>query len=256
MHKAVTDDSFIIPRRAFILGAGFGKRMRPLTDHIPKPMIEIAGRSLIYRILDKMVKAGIEEVVVNTHYKADILREHLEAYKHGPQSLHIMISHEEGILDTGGGIVRALSYFKGEPFYVVAGDSLWEDGPSGCVFSRLARHWDPQCMDIVTLMQPLSRMHLTHGHGDYDLKEDGRVKRSLDKSGAYMWTNIRLNHPAIYDNYEETCFSFLDIMDQKEKEGRFFALVHDGDWHHVSTPEDRANVEMEYKKAQHDAAFS
>lgn len=112
-----------IPKRAFILAAGFGTRMRPLTDDKPKPMVEVAGRSLIWRSLDKLQEAGIYEVVVNMHYLADVLKAHLREYSEQNHDMAIHLSFEEEILDTGGGIKKALHYFKDKPFYVIAGNA-------------------------------------------------------------------------------------------------------------------------------------
>ncbi|PCJ03176.1 MAG: nucleotidyl transferase [Alphaproteobacteria bacterium] len=235
-----------IPKRAFILAAGFGTRMRPLTDHMPKPMVEVAGRSLIWRSLDQLREAGVCEVVVNLHYLADILEEHLNLYMRDHPKMLIHISFEKDILETGGGIKNVLHYFKDEPFYVIAGDALWSDGIVPAL-ERLARAWDAEVMDIITLMQPVERMSLTSGVGDYDMLENGLVHRSLNKMGAYMWTNIRLNAPSIYKNIEEEDFSFLKIMDSCEKEKRFYALEHDGDWHHISTPKDLETVDAYFR---------
>jgi MurNAc alpha-1-phosphate uridylyltransferase len=234
-----------IPKKAFILAAGFGTRMRPLTDHIPKPMVEVAGRSLIYHILDKLAAAGVQEVMVNMHYLAPVLQKHLEAYPQ--QKLKIHTSFEPEILDTGGGIVNVLPFFEGKPFYVIAGDAFWMEG-SVPALTRLAQQWDGDKMDIITLMQPLNRMVLTSGAGDYDLLLGGHVKRSLNKMGSAMWTNIRLNHPRIYRE-KPSAFSFLEIMDACEGQGRFYAMEHGGDWHHISTPKDLEAVNKALREA-------
>ena len=233
------------PNKAFILAAGFGTRLRPYTDHCPKPMVEVAGRSLIWRTLDRLHDAGVEEVVVNTHYMADLLAQHMDDYMRDHQGMRVHVSYEEDILDTGGGINNALQYFDdGLPFYVIAGDALWEDGALSAL-DVLAQRWDGEKMDILTLMQPLSRM--TGGVGDFDLLEDGRVRRSKGKSGAYMWTNIRLNTPEIYREAADTAFSVLPIMDACEESGRFYALEHVGDWHHISTPKDLERVDEHFR---------
>ena len=236
-----------IPKRAFILAAGFGTRMRPYTDHVPKPMVEVAGRSLIWRSLDKLRAVGVREVVVNLHYLADVLKAHLKAYMTEYPEVTIHFSFEPEILETGGGVKNALHYFKDESFYVIAGDALWSDGAMSAL-ERLARHWGAEVMDIITLMQPVDRMRLTSGVGDYDLLDNGLVRRSMDKSGAYMWTNIRLNSPRLYRDIEGHDFSFLQIMDACEAQGRFHALEHDGDWHHISTPKDLETVDAHFKK--------
>lgn len=240
---------YYMPQKAFILAAGFGTRLRPYTDTCPKPMVQVAGRSLIARALEYLRLAGVKDVVVNTHYLADVLQAHLKDYLSGLSSgdLKIYFSHEDAILDTGGGVKKALQHFGDDPFFVIAGDGLWtESGESA--LHRLARHWNNEKMDILTLMQPLEHMKLTGGTGDFDLLPDGRVKRSQEKTGKYMWTNIRLNHPRIYKNCPEGAFSFLKIMDECEAQGRFFGMRHEGDWHHISTPRDLEAVDREFRE--------
>lgn len=235
------------PIRAFILAAGLGTRLRPYTDHCPKPMVIINGRSLIWRILDQLRECGVCDVVVNTHYLPEMLDHHMRDYVAQYPDMNVHISHEADVLETGGGIVKALQHFKGEPFYVIAGDSLWEDG-SIPALDHLAQHWDSDKMDVLSLMQPISQMHLTPGVGDYDIDKTGLVRRSLDKTGAYMWTNIRINTAHIYDNAPHGRFSVLGIMDECEARGRYFALEHGGQWHHISTSADLERVDMHYKQ--------
>ena len=226
------------PDHAFILAAGMGKRLRPYTDSVPKPMVEVGGRPIIDRTLDKLIAAGVKHVTVNTHYRADILENHLKKRK----DIEIIFSREETLLDTGGGIKNALHTLGDEPFYVIAGDAVWTDGPSGCALLRLAAAWEAEKMDIITLLQPLTAMKLTGGVGDFDLSADGHTVRSLDKKGSYMWTNIRINTPDIFRDAPEKVFSFLELMDRAEKSGRFYALPHDGEWHHISTPAELERV--------------
>lgn len=240
---------FYVPKRAFILAAGLGTRMRPYTDHCPKPMVKVAGRSLMWRALDRLGEAGVNEAVVNLHYMADILEDHLSEYMQQNPDMVIHISREADVLDTGGGVKNALHYFKGEPFYVIAGDALWSDGDDLSALAHLAKHWDADKMDIITLMQPLSRMDLTGGVGDYDMDSSGLAQRSADKSGSYMWSNIRLNSPHIYEEVEADKFSFLEIMDKCERSRRLCALEHAGDWHHISTPNDLEAVDAAFREA-------
>ncbi len=238
------------PDKAFILAAGFGTRLRPYTDHCPKPMVEVNGRSLIWRTLDKLRDAGVCEVVVNLHYMADTLKEHLNLYMSQNEGLVVHFLYEPEILDTGGGVKNALHYFGNDPFYVIAGDALWEDANGADALGMLAKAWNPDEMDILTLMQPLETMALTGGRGDFDLEEDGRVCRSLDKTGQYMWTNIRINTPKIYEGGEDKAFSFLKIMDACEAAGRFHALPYTGQWHHISSPQDLEAVDAAYKASE------
>ncbi len=228
--------------KAFILAAGFGTRMRPLTDHCPKPLVEVAGRSLINRTLDHLELSEINDVMINTHYLGDILIDHLKTRTYPD----ITFSREEEILDTGGGIKKALGFFGDEPFYVLSGDGLWEDGPEGNALRRMADFWNPEEMDILILLQPAASMTLTKAVGDYDLEPDGRAVRSRDKTGTYMFTSMRINHPRVFENTPDEPFSYLEIMDRAQEQGRLYGLVHDGEWHHISTPEDLEAVNEAY----------
>ncbi|PJB72729.1 MAG: nucleotidyltransferase family protein [Alphaproteobacteria bacterium CG_4_9_14_3_um_filter_47_13] len=234
---------------AFILAAGKGTRLRPHTDFLPKPLVEVGGRSLIDRSLDRLIAAGVTNVTVNLHYMADILKAHL-VKRTAPE---ITFSYEPELLDTGGGVKKALSTLGDQPFYVIAGDALWTDGLSGDSLLRLATHWNDKTMDILTYMQPLSSMILTAGSGDYNLAGDGKAVRSFDKTGTHMWTNIRINHPRIFEEMSEGAFSFLPLMDKAEKDGRLYALEHDGAWHHISTPADLARVNDMYTREKKQA---
>lgn len=239
----------IKPDHAFILAAGKGTRLRPYTDSCPKPLVKVDGRTLIDRTLDKLEEAGVTKVTVNLHYMAPLLETHL-SQRRTPE---ITFSYEDTLLDTGGGVKNALHTLSDKPFYVIAGDALWTDGPSGNALLRLAEHWDDEKMDILTLMQPLATMSLTDGLGDYNLKKNGHVVRSPDKTGSHMWTNIRINHPRIFDNTPDGAFSFLDLMDRAEKQERFYALEHDGDWHHISTAADLERVNESFETTRKSA---
>ncbi len=247
------------PYKAFILAAGFGTRLKPITNLLPKPMVEVNGRSLLWRTLDILRAYGTRDVVVNAHYLPDLIEAHMEAYMKARPDMCVHTSKEEGILDTGGGVSHALEHFdEDEPFFVIAGDNLWLDhcergldnqNETAVIHTykdaleRLAHGWNARDMDIFTFMQPVESMSVTKGVGDYDFLDDGKVHRSLDKSGTHMWTNIRLNHPRIYQGIDKEAFSFLELMDEAERKGRLYALEHEGEWHHISTPEDLTAVD-------------
>jgi len=224
-------------RQAFILGAGIGARMRPLTNVVPKPMVEIHGKPIIGYALDSLAQHGIERCVVNTHYKAEILHDYLHRRTDLP--FEIIISYEDTLLDTGGGLQNGLQYLdRNEPVFAVAGDSIWEDpiiGPT--TLQQMENAWDPATMDMLFLLQPLETMQLTHGIGDYDLI-DGKPARSKTRTGAYMWTSVRIMKPSVFEPARPLPFSYLDIMDEVEAKGRLAAIVHQGDWQHLSTPDD------------------
>lgn len=223
----------MIPDQAFILAAGLGTRLRPLTEARPKPMVEVAGKPMIDHALDALAGAGVRRCAVNTHYRAEVLHEHLK----GRERPSVIVSHEPDLLDTGGGIRKALHHFDA-PFFVLSGDSVWEDAPGESALLTLGRAWDPEIMDILILLQPVETMVLTRGAGDYDLGPDGRAVRSLSKEGSLMFTSIRINRPEIFAGTPEGAFSYLDLLDAAQARGRLYGVQHKGSWHHISTPAD------------------
>jgi MurNAc alpha-1-phosphate uridylyltransferase len=235
----------------FITAAGYGKRLKPYTDSTPKPMVPLGGAPIIDQVMEKLLAAGVSHVTVNLHHMAEILGGHLA--KKFPMAT---LSCEETLLDTGGGVKNALETMGGGAFFVVSGDSLWTDGPSGAALERLHAKWDPQKMDILLLLQPLAHMTLTEGVGDYDIRPDGRAVRSLNKTGAYMWTSVRICHARIFDDTPDDAFSFLPLMDRAEAAGRLYAIVHDGDWYHVTTPGDLERINAHLAAGKKAAAGS
>ncbi len=231
-----------MPEHAFILAAGYGTRLRPYTDVVPKPMVEVGGVPMIDTALDRLAAVGVKCCCVNTHYKAHILQDHLQARGAGQQP-EIVISHEDVLLDTGGGIKAALDCKAlGDAFFVLSGDSVWEDaskgGGGGDMLRDLAAAWNPDKMDILMVLQPVRSMVLTRGVGDYDLDAQGRAVRSAGKSGGYMFTSVRINAARIFDDAPSGAFSYLELLDIAQRNGRLYGMVHTGAWHHISTPED------------------
>lgn len=218
--------------------AGMGERMRPLTNDKPKPMVEIWGKPLIDHILGDFQKHGIENAVLNTHYKADVLEKHLKDHKNPA----VTISHEEILLNTGGGLKNALHHFDDREFFVINGDAFFEHSAPKTAFTQMQDYWDPDSMDILILLEPVGKMSITQGVGDYDLDKDGKAIRSKDKSGKYMFTSLRINTARIFDHAPDTAFNYRDLMDEAQAKGRLYGIVHDGLWHHISTPEDVKNV--------------
>lgn len=233
-----------VPEKAFLLAAGMGTRLRPHTDHQPKPMVPVAGRPILDYALDRLAGVGVKEVWINLHYLPGVIRSHLSD-KNSPV---IHFSEEKTLLDTGKGVETCLKSLGNDPFFLINGDALWENGQKDALL-RLCETYDPDQYDILLLLQPLSAMTLTRGTGDYDLIA-GQPRRNKDKQGQYMFTGIRLVNPKCfeYNIKKGETYSFLALMDEAEKRGRLQALVHDGAWHHISTPEDLAALDRAWRK--------
>lgn len=220
------------PKTAMVLAAGLGTRMRPLSDAMPKPLLEIEGRSLLDHAIDRLALVGIETIVVNTHYKAEMIAAHLA----GRQRPRIEISHEEELLDTGGGVLRALPRL-GDSFFVINSDTLWLDSKDYAL-ARLANSFDRERMDAALLLQRTVTAIGYDGGGDYFLDALGTPRRRIDGEIApYLFTGIQLLHRRAFDGAAQGRFSLNLIYDRAEAAGRLHAIAHDGEWFHVGTPD-------------------
>jgi N-acetyl-alpha-D-muramate 1-phosphate uridylyltransferase len=220
------------PKTGMVLAAGLGTRMRPISETMPKPLLELAGRTLLDHAIDRLALAGIERVVVNVHYKPEMITERLAARRQ-PK---IEISHEEELLETGGGVLKALPLLD-EAFFVVNSDVLWLDGKDYAL-TRLASAFDPERMDAVLLLQRTTSAIGYEGRGDYFLDSLGNPRRRAEQEIApYIFTGVQLLHRRAFDAVGDKRFSLNRIYDKANRAGRLHAIVHDGEWYHVGTPD-------------------
>ncbi len=227
------------PKRAMALAAGLGTRMRPITEVRPKALVEISGRSLIERALDKLSGAGVERAVVNLHHLGEMIEEQLA----GRSTPEIVYSREDVLLETGGGITKALALLGSEPFYVVNTDILWIDGETAAL-ARLASAWDDARMDGLLLLQPTSGALGYDGHGDFMANTEGRLaRRPIDGTAPYVFAAVQILHPRLFDGAKVEPFSLNVLYDKAIAAGRLYGLVHDGHWAHVGTPDALAGAE-------------
>lgn len=224
-----------LPSCAMVLAAGLGTRMRPLTLTRPKPLVEVAGRTLLDHALDRLEASGIRHAVVNTHYLADALEEHLRVNHRG---MEISISDERSqLLETGGGIARALPLIPCDPFISVNSDNLWIDGPVDSL-RELARRWDGARMDALLLLVPSARANNHGGRGDFHMDANGRLKRRLPgRHAPFVYTGIQMLAKRLFDGAPSGAFSMNLLWDRAIAEGRAWGAVHNGLWFDVGTPE-------------------
>ena len=224
----------VTPRKAMVLAAGLGLRMRPLTDHMPKPLVPVAGRPLLDHVLDKLAEAGVTEAVVNVHYLPDQIIAHT-ASRTLP---HITISDErDQVLGTGGGVVKALPLLGSAPFFHVNSDTIWIDGVKSNL-ARLADAFDPARMDILLLMAPTASSIGYGGRGDYSMLPDGRlVKRKEHQVVPFVYAGAAIISPSIFADAPAGEFSLTRLFDRANDQERLFGLRLDGVWMHVGTPD-------------------
>jgi len=229
-------------KSAMILAAGLGTRMRPITDTLPKPLVEVAGKPLIAYGLEALDRLGVNRIVVNVHYLAPLLIDWL-SQRPGPD---ISISDETAeLLDSGGGIVKALPMLGNDPLLVLNADTFWLEQPGAKTdnLSRMADRFDPGMMDILLMTARLDQATGHTGAGDFILGEDGRLTRYKGTGEPVIYAGAIILHPRIFNGITEAKFSLNRCFDAAASKGRLFGLAMQGHWLTVGTPEAIAEAE-------------
>jgi MurNAc alpha-1-phosphate uridylyltransferase len=224
-----------VPEVAMVMAAGLGKRMRPLTATRPKPLVEVAGKTLLDHTLDRLRAAGVRKAVVNVHYLPDALEAHLRTRVEG---IEIAVSDERDLLlETGGGLVKALPLIDADPFLVVNSDNLWVDGPVDSL-RQLAAHWDDARMDALLLLVPLAGANCHNGQGDFHMNAGGAIRRKKPSAVApFVYTGIQMVSKRLLDGeLPKGPFSTNILWDRAIEAGRCFGVRHQGLWFDVGAP--------------------
>jgi MurNAc alpha-1-phosphate uridylyltransferase len=217
-----------------VMAAGLGTRMRPLTNDRPKPLVEVRGKALIDHAVDRLVAAGVTMIVVNAHYKLDMLKAHLA--KRTDVEIRISEEHDE-LLGTGGGILKALPNFEGEPFFVHNSDSVWVEG-LGHALDRMIERWDGDNMDALLLMASMVTSLGFEGTGDFQMDAEGRLARvPPQRLSPYAYPGVQIVHPRLFDAAPGPSFSMNRLWDVAIEKERLYGVRLDGVWIHVGTPE-------------------
>ncbi|MFO1187116.1 MAG: nucleotidyltransferase family protein [Alphaproteobacteria bacterium] len=220
--------------RAMVLAAGLGTRMRAVSGDLPKPLVKVAGKALIDHVLDRLAAAGVEEAVVNLHYKAEAIEAHLKS-RRVPR---IAFSDERGqLLDTGGGVAKALPHFKGEPFFYSNSDTVWREGARSSLADMRAM-WDAERMDALMLVAPTVRSTGYEGRGDFTMDREGHLTRREEKRVApFVWAGVQIVHPRLFEGAPQGAFSTNVLWDRAAKANRLFGIRLEGLWMHVGSPD-------------------
>ncbi len=224
-----------------IMAAGLGTRMLPLTNDRPKPLIAVGGKPLIDHALDRLVAAGVELAVINLHYKAEMLRAHLEKRR----DIEIRYSAEDdALLDTGGGVVKALAHFENQPFFILNSDSIWVEG-YGSALPTLARLWDETRMDgLLLLAAMVSSLGYEGWRGDFRLSPSGHISRVPGRMiSPFAFPGVQLVHPRLFADPPAPAFSTNLVWDRAIARERLYGARLDGVWLHVGSPQARDDAE-------------
>lgn len=230
-----------MPATAMVLAAGLGLRMRPLTLETPKPLVKVAGKTLLDWTLDMAAASGVAKAVINVHHLGQQIISHT-ARRMRPA---VLISDEtDRLLDTGGGIVKARPFLGDAPFFVFNGDGILLDGATP-MLRRLADAWDSDQLDVLMLVHPRETAHGFDGAGDFFMSGDGRLhRRGASPSAPFVYAGAYIMHPRILAGEKAEPFSMNRVWDAAIARDRMAALVHDGAWFHVGTPEAVTNTEL------------
>ena len=219
--------------RGMIMAAGLGLRMRPLTNDRPKPLVEVGGRTLLDHAIDRFKAAGVKMIVVNVHYKAEMI----EAALKKRTDIEIRIQDErDKLLNTGGALKRALPNFEREPFLTYNSDSIWLEG-MGSNLERLKRRWNDAEMDCLMLLAPTFNSIGYDERGDFTMDANGRLsRREPQRVAPFAWPGVQIIHPRLIEKGQGEVFSTNQLWDIAIEQGRLFGLRMDGKWMHIGTP--------------------
>ncbi len=223
-----------------VLAAGLGTRMKPITDLKPKPLVEVGGRALLDHVLDRLAKAGVGHAVVNVHHHPDQMLAHLK----GRDAPRITVSDErDALLDSGGGVVKALPSLKGEAFFILNSDTFWLDGASSNL-QRLAAMWDPARMDALLLVAALTSSVGFDGAGDFSFSPDGRLRRRKEREVTpFAYAGVAIMARAAFEDAPKGPFSLNRLWNRAIEADRLFGMRLDGLWLNVGTPQAIAEAE-------------
>jgi N-acetyl-alpha-D-muramate 1-phosphate uridylyltransferase len=223
-----------VPRRAMVLAAGLGTRMRPFNGAIPKPLVAVGGKSLIDYVLDRLAEAEVETAVVNVHHLAGEIERHLA----GRTRPRIAISDERAeLLGTGGGVVKALPQLGAAPFFHINSDTIWIDGVKPNLL-RLAAAFDPARMDALLLLAPTASSIGYSGRGDFAMASDGRLRRRGERDVVpFVYAGAAILTPAFFAGVAPGPSSMSPLFDRAVEAERLCGLRLEGVWMHVGTPD-------------------
>ncbi len=238
--------SALLPRTAMVFAAGRGTRMLPITEKLPKPLVKVAGLTLLDHVLDRLAAEGVETAVVNLHYLGD----QIEAHVKGRSSPRIILSDERDLLlDQGGGIKKAMPHLGSEPFLVVNTDAFWVEGPTSNL-QRLALAWNPDRMDAVLLQASTTASVGVDWKGDFQMDSEGRLTKRVETEVApFVYSGVGIIKGESFAQDPREVFGLAPYFFEAAKKKRLFGVRLEGLWLHVGTPQAIAEAEDAIKRS-------
>lgn len=230
---------------AMVFAAGLGTRMRPITNHIPKPLVEIGGRTMLDHMLDRLAEGGVTRAIVNVHHLADQIETHLK----GRTRPEIVISDErEKLLDQGGGIKKVLPLIGDADFFICNTDAVWLEGPHSTI-AAMREAWRPAEMDILLLVAATSGSVGVDWPGDFHMAPGGRLTRRAEREvSAFVYAGVGIMKASLFADAQEDVFRLAPYFFRAAEAGRLHGLRLNGQWLHVGTPEAVEEAERAYAR--------
>lgn len=238
------------PKIAMVMAAGLGTRMRPITDIMPKPLVKVAGKTLLDWGLDALAEAGVETAIVNVHYLPQQIIDHVRSRR----APHVIISDEtDQLLDSGGAVVKARELLGDEPFFTLNADTFWMEEPDVAAadhnLRRLARAWNGDKMDILLMVADMKETTGHVGGADFSIAADGHLKRTRGAPEGVIYAGASVTQIKMFANPPEGPHSLNHYFFAGIETGRTYGMVMDGHWITVGTPDAIAPAEAAVHRA-------
>ena len=215
-------------KKAMILAAGLGKRMRPLTEKTPKPLIKIGPKNLLERSIELLIKMSIDELVINSHYLFQEIDNFLKTKNYG---ISITLIKEEELLDTGGGILNATKKFENDPFFVLNPDTIWNKN----YYEELKILENSYLVNNkpTLLLVDKNNSHDKSFNGDFNFAENNLITR--EAKNQHIFTGAQIINRSIFENIKKKIFSMNEVWDQMIKEKKLLGQESNQTFFHVNT---------------------
>ncbi len=230
--------------QAMIFSAGLGKRMLPLTESMPKPLIKINNKSLLKNNIEKLIESKFRNIVVNAYHHSEQIIDETKMFK----SVKVIVESER--LETGGGLLNAINekfFRQNAPILLLNGDIFWYDKKYKSI-DKITSLWNPNKMDMLLCLKKKEDFFGYNGNGDFDFKSDNDALSKLEKNQnpLYAYTGLQIIKQDIIKNIKKNCFSLKEqILITLEKK-KLFGYIDENQWFHIGTVKDLKRFKENY----------
>jgi len=217
--------------KAMILCAGYGKRLQPLTQTVPKPLLKIGKETLLSNTIKFLEKFGVEEAIINVHHLGDKIKDYINKNKF---NLNINIVEEkENILDTGGGVLNAIKFFSDQPFLTINPDTIWNENYLEELKIMKKNFFVYEKCNCLMLVVDKKKSFDKNFKGDFDL-ENNKINRKNKINLKFVYTGLQILRPEVFFNLDKKVFSINIIWDELIKKEGLYGIASGIEFLHIS----------------------